>query len=115
MHDSATTVLCRLDDIPDGEAKGFDIDRPEEIVEIIVVRRGDRVFGYRNSCPHIGTPLNWVEDDYMTLDKQHILCAAHGAEFRIEDGYCLRGPCMGDRLEKVEVAVERGAVVLRGL
>jgi nitrite reductase/ring-hydroxylating ferredoxin subunit len=51
----------------------------------------------------------------MTLDKQHILCAAHGAEFRIEDGYCLRGPCMGDRLEPIEVAVEDGSVVLKGL
>lgn len=91
MTSNLDIALCHLDDIPDGEAKGFEIDRPEEIIDIIVVRRGGYIFGYRNSCPHIGTPLNWVEDDYMTLDKQHILCAAHGAEFRIEDGYCLRG------------------------
>ena len=65
MQNDPPTVLCRLEDIPDGEARGFDIDRPEEIVEFLVVRRGGHVFGYRNSCPHIGTPLNWVEDDYM--------------------------------------------------
>jgi len=115
MADVLPTELCRLEDIPDGEAKGFEIDRPEEIVDIIVVRRGGHVYGYRNNCPHIGTPLNWVEDDYMTLDKQHILCAAHGAEFRIEDGYCLRGPCIGDKLEKIEVTLEDGAVVLKKL
>ena len=108
-------VLCGLEDIPDGTARGFEIDRPAEVVEILVVRQGGKVFGYRNSCPHAGTPLNWVENDYMTLDGQHLLCATHGAEFRVEDGYCLRGPCMGDRLEAVELAVEAGAVVLKRL
>jgi nitrite reductase/ring-hydroxylating ferredoxin subunit len=105
--------LCRLEDIPDGEGRGFDIEEGDDLLEIFVVRRGARVHGYRNDCPHIGTPLNWVDDQFMTLDKTHILCATHGAEFRIEDGYCLAGPCMGESLTPVDVAVENGAVVLR--
>ena len=115
MGDALPTDLCRLDDIPDGEAKGFEIDRPEEIIDIIVVRRGAHVFGYRNSCPHIGTPLNWVDDRYMTLDRKYILCATHGAEFRVEDGYCIAGPCAGDSLTPIDLELHDGAVVLRGL
>jgi len=41
-----------------------------------------------------------------------IVCATHGATFRPEDGYCIAGPCAGDRLEPVAVRVERGIVLV---
>lgn len=107
-------ALCRLDDIPDGDAKGFEIDQGGESVDILVVRRGETVYGYVNDCPHLGTPLSWVEDDFMTFDREFILCSTHGAEFRVEDGYCTAGPCLGDKLQPVPVAVADGWVVRRG-
>ena len=48
----------------------------------------------------------------MSLDKSHILCATHGAEFRIEDGFCVLGPCRGQSLEPISVSVRDGDVVL---
>lgn len=115
MSDRLNTVLCRLEDIPDGQGRGFDIDRGHDIVEIFVVRRGGDLYGYQNVCPHAGTPLHWLEDTFMTLDGARILCATHGAEFRIEDGYCTTGPCTGDRLMAIEVELRDGAVVLQRL
>ncbi len=115
MKAIAEQILCRIEDIPEGEGKGFDIDQPEEIIEIVLVRRGDAVFGYRNDCPHVGTPLNWVDDRFMTLDRKYILCATHGAEFRVEDGYCIAGPCAGDSLTPIDLELRDGTVVLRGL
>ena len=112
MTATLNTVLCRLDDIPDGEGKGFDIEQGDDIVEIFVVRQGDAVHAYQNVCPHVGTPLNWHDDKFMTLDQKYILCATHGAEFQIEDGVCISGPCMGDRLTRTEVALRDGDVVL---
>jgi nitrite reductase/ring-hydroxylating ferredoxin subunit len=47
----------------------------------------------------------------MNLDKSRILCATHGAEFRIEDGYCVLGPCTGQSLEPVAVKLRDGNVV----
>ena len=54
--------------------------------EIFVVREDDRVFGYVNSCPHLGTPLNWAGDTFISEDSGLIICATHGALFEIEDG-----------------------------
>ncbi|MDP6390292.1 MAG: Rieske (2Fe-2S) protein [Alphaproteobacteria bacterium] len=105
-------VLCRLTDIPDGEGKEFDLERGGEDDEIFVVRRGDRIFGYVNSCPHVGTPLNWVEDRFMTSDKTLIMCATHGACFRIADGHCVAGPCVGESLRSISTVVRDGEAML---
>jgi len=110
--------LCRVDEIPDGEGVGFSLGQEEADrlsdghPEIFVVRRGDLVFGYANVCPHLSSPLDWVENQFMTPDKTHIMCATHGARFRIEDGYCVAGPCEGDALIPLPVSVRQGAVML---
>jgi nitrite reductase/ring-hydroxylating ferredoxin subunit len=65
---------------------------------------------YVNSCPHIGTPLDWMPDRFLSADGSHIICATHGAEFRISDGECVYGPCMGDRLEAVMIQINDGTV-----
>ena len=107
-------VLCRLDDIPDGQAKGFELGDPDDPFEFFVVRRGDRVFAYRNACPHVGTPLDWQPDDFMSEDGDLVMCHTHGALFEIEDGFCVSGPCAGDSLTPVAVGLdESGQVVLR--
>ena len=41
-----------------------------------------------------------------------IVCSTHGAEFRIEDGLCIGGPCRGDRLESVPAHIERGVIMV---
>jgi nitrite reductase/ring-hydroxylating ferredoxin subunit len=74
------------------------------------VRQGDAVHVYVNSCPHIGTPLDWMPDRFLSADGSHIICATHGAEFRISDGECVYGPCMGDRLEAVMIQINDGTV-----
>lgn len=111
-------TLCDLADIPDGEGRGFQLDQgvADAVVrgvrDIFVVRRGPAVFAYANACPHAGTPLDWVENQFMTYDKSHILCATHGALFRVEDGRCILGPCEGDALQELPVCIRDGAVVL---
>ncbi len=104
-------VLCRLDDIPDGGARGFP-GPAGSFIGLFAVRRGERVFVYVNACPHIGTSLNLLPDRFLSADAALIVCVTHGAEFRIEDGYCLRGPCSGDRLEAVPARIENGAVLV---
>jgi nitrite reductase/ring-hydroxylating ferredoxin subunit len=89
---AAGTVLCRLDAIEDGAARGFTLDdaggRP---VDLLVARDGAAVHGYLNACPHVGTPLDWVPDRFMAPDGEHLACATHGALFRVSDGYCVAG------------------------
>jgi nitrite reductase/ring-hydroxylating ferredoxin subunit len=117
MTDAAaagTAPLCRLDDIPDGGAKGFIVPGVADFGELFVVRRGAQVYAYVNSCPHVGTPLELVEDQFLNHDRTLIQCSTHGALFRIEDGYCVDGPCAGDALEPLPAAVRDGVIHVGG-
>ncbi|HKO08214.1 MAG TPA: Rieske 2Fe-2S domain-containing protein [Alphaproteobacteria bacterium] len=110
----APQYLCRLEEIPDGQGLGFAFGEGEGRTLIFVVRQGKRVYGYRNSCPHIGTPLDMIPDRFMTHDKRHILCMTHGARFRVYDGYCFTGPCQGQSLARLPLALKDGQVFLEG-
>jgi nitrite reductase/ring-hydroxylating ferredoxin subunit len=106
-------VLAQLDDLPDGGARGFEV--PGLRCKVIVVRRGDRVFGWRDLCPHYagGTPMAWKRDAYLNGAGDHIACSAHGAWFDIETGACVQGPCLGKRLTRVPLDIDdNGAVRL---
>ncbi|GIX13445.1 MAG: (2Fe-2S)-binding protein [Paracoccaceae bacterium] len=104
--------LCRLDDIPDGEARGFLPDRRGRD-RIFVVRQGGRVHGYLDSCPHHpGARMAWRKDGYLTVDGTRIRCAGHGALFRIDDGLCEQGPCLGSALARVGLVVRAGEILL---
>jgi nitrite reductase/ring-hydroxylating ferredoxin subunit len=81
-------------------------------LDFFVYRRGDLLFGYRNACPHQGTPLELFPDRFLTSDHQRFLCSTHGAQFRIEDGYCLKGPCKGKSLTPFQVETDAGWLLL---
>ncbi len=108
--------LCRLEDIEDGEGKGFVFGEGLERREIFVVREDEAVYGYANVCPHAGTPLDWEPNRFMNADGSYLMCHTHGALFRIEDGYCIAGPCAGQSLTQVAVRLaEDGRVILAGV
>ena len=108
----ARLTLCRLDEIADGGSRGFAVETARGTRDIFLVRRGGRVFAYENSCPHVGTPLDWVPHQFLAADGSHIVCATHGACFRIEDGLCFSGPCHGAHLASVTVELCDGLVTL---
>lgn len=108
------TPLCRLEEIEDGGAKGFSLADGNGERGIFVVRCGDRVYGYVNSCPHIGTPLDFLPDRFLTADRSEILCSTHGARFEIATGRCVFGPCRGLGLRPVPIQIAEGMVVLDG-
>ena len=96
--------LCRLEEIPDGTARGFG--------PVFAVRRGAAVFVYINACPHIGVSLDLIPDRFLDHRGTAIVCALHGATFRIEDGFCTQGPCWGDSLEAVPVEIGADGMVM---
>jgi nitrite reductase/ring-hydroxylating ferredoxin subunit len=107
--DGGWRPLCNFADLLDGSSTSFP-PAPGSFTGLFAVRQGDAVFVYVNSCPHIGTPLDWVPGRFLSADGSRIICATHGAEFRIADGECLRGPCFGDRLEAVMIQIKDGVV-----
>lgn len=106
--------LCGLHEIADGAAQGFDpLGQGRDTM--FVVRRGDRLYGWRNFCPHYGhDQMAWRKDDYLTHDGARIVCGAHGAEYEIETGICVAGPCIGKRLIAVPLELRAGKVFIAG-
>ena len=109
-------ALCLLEEIPDGTGRGFTLKSGAEgnpdALDILIVRTGDRAFGYVNSCPHARSPLDWTADRFMSRDGRHIQCATHGALFEIETGRCISGPCVGKHLTPVPVIMTNDGYVV---
>lgn len=105
-------ILCRLDELQDPGSRGVTLQQGGRLLDVMVVRKGRDVYAYVNSCPHTGSPLDWVEHEFLSLDKQHIQCAMHAALFRLTDGLCVAGPCTGSSLTAIAVTVEAGLVIV---
>lgn len=105
--------LCHIDDIDDGGSIGlWPNNRGRDLV--LAVRNDGSVRVYINLCPHYEkSRLGWKKNEFLNGDHSMILCAAHGALFRIEDGFCVLGPCKGDALAKVKITVIGGQVYAR--
>ena len=50
--------------------------------------------------------MAWRKDAYLNGDCSRIVCSAHGAQFDIATGLCLLGPCLGQSLTRVPLAVD---------
>jgi nitrite reductase/ring-hydroxylating ferredoxin subunit len=107
--------LCRLDEIPDGDSRGFD---PLKIGHdtMLIVRHDKALYAWRDACPHIdGVPMAWRKDAYLNASRDRIVCSAHGALFDIRTGVCTLGPCLGQSLERMAVLLDAdGSVYWQG-
>ena len=97
------TALCDLADIPDSGALEVTFGAGNETFRVLLLRRGEAVWAYRNRCPHHSLPLNYEPGVFHTFDGDVVMCAHHIAMFRIEDGYCFDGPCQGATLDALPI------------
>jgi nitrite reductase/ring-hydroxylating ferredoxin subunit len=107
-------VLCRVDELPEGSARGFRFGGGAAVRAVFVVKKGGAIYAYGDACPHMGTPLAFLPDRYFDRDGRDLLCATHGARFRVEDGFCLSGPCAGRSLARAAIRIESDVIVLAG-
>ena len=101
--------LCGLADLADPGAKGFRFRQDSALFAGFVVRRGEQITGFVDSCPHAGWPLAMM-DNYLSRSGERIVCSGHGAIFDV-DGLCVGGSCIGERLTPWPVVVIDGVVV----
>lgn len=104
-------VLCRSDELAEGGAIGIENDEPAER-GYVLIRRNNRIYAYRNRCPHTGVNLEWLPNQFFDSSGHYLQCAVHGAIFEVESGHCLRGPCAGDALTPVKVEERDTGIVL---
>jgi len=94
-------------------------DLPEHEYEGFLIRFNGDLCAYRNSCPHMGSPLDWLPGQFFSEDGEELVCHTHDARFNPSDGACISGPCpnglsklpfkiIGDAVE-VPSALKEGA------
>lgn len=104
--------LCRWADLPDPGSRAFDLADGAKLRSCVLVRRGEQVWAYENRCPHTGAPLDWRPGQVLNPEGSHIQCALHLAQFQMEDGLCIHGPCLGQSLGAVAVRREGEWIIL---
>ena len=75
---------------------------------VVVVRSEGVVRATINRCTHAASAFA----PGGRARRGVLMCPAHGARFRIEDGVCTTGPCVGQALEAVPSRVVEGMLVV---
>ena len=106
------TLLADVRELAEGKCKIYALTVDNKPLELFILHHGGRYYAYENHCPHTGVNLNWQADQFLDITEQRIQCATHGALFRIEDGLCEWGPCLGKRLRPLAIEERDGKLVL---
>jgi len=110
--ESVSASLIRRSELPRVGIVAVDAVIDGEQESIIVHCDGERIVAWLNICPHQGRRLDYVPGKFL-IDGGRLVCAAHGAIFRLEDGECVGGPCRGASLREVPAQVnESGELVI---
>jgi len=102
--------LCAVEELEDGQSKGIKVAEKS----ILLVKKYGDIHVYENRCPHLGIQMEMVPDQFLDSSRSLIICAMHGALFRIEDGQCVSGPCLTDKLTAIDFEVNNGFIYLTG-
>ena len=74
-------VVCAFDDLSDPGCREFRIGEGDWPFKGFVVRQDRNIYAYQNFCAHVGHPLNWQPNRFLTEDGSHIICSSHGATY----------------------------------
>ena len=106
-------VLCGVEEIPDCGATARDVESSTGGFSILLTRvRGD-VHAFHNECPHAARRLDWAPGRFL-IEGDTVVCAAHGAQFLLDSGRCIGGPCSGKRLVRLRLEERNGNVYFMG-
>lgn len=100
--------VCHLDDLPEDSAVRMNAAGED----LILIRWQDKFYAYRNDCPHMNMPLTNRYSAALSKGNARLLCRQHAAQFDIQNGLCVEGPCVGDNLQSFKVRVLDGGLYL---
>lgn len=105
------TPVARVDELASGQTKKFILTRDGRELEAFVLNHNGRFVAYLNRCCHIPMTMDWVENQFLSDDGAHILCATHGALYEPDSGACVAGPPLGQCLTPVPLEVRHGELL----
>ncbi len=108
---SVSRTLISVTELPNRQIIVFNADIDGENEAILLYRDNEEIQAYLNICPHAGRRLDYAPGKFLMQDGD-LVCAAHGATFRLDNGECVAGPCRGASLKAVSVEIIDGQVCL---
>ena len=100
--------LVATRDLREGTSRGIEINNKF----LFAIKKDDFCHVYWDICPHIGTPLEWQENQFLDDGGEFIKCETHGALFEIDSGKCLSGPCIGKKLHKIPFKIYNDMIIV---
>ncbi|WP_102346038.1 Rieske (2Fe-2S) protein [Bacillus sp. Marseille-P3661] len=113
---------CRLSDLEENKSHVFIVNGKE----VAVVLLDDKVYAYRNHCPHAGGPVGLGElfprvkvelgenqeviREYVDENEMCLVCPWHGFEFEAKTGQCIPEKAM--KLRKYETEIKDDSVYI---
>ena len=88
----------------------FQVEKDGRIWSAFVIRYEGKAYCYLNACSHVGLKLNGNLNELFGRDGATLLCRAHGASYRADDGKCKDGPCQGYGLIPLAIHEENGNI-----
>ncbi len=106
-------LICAAGDLAAG-GKGvrFIVDTARGPEAAFAVRYRGQVHGYVNRCAHVGVELDWQPGEFFDVSGLYLVCSTHGAAYLPDTGYCVGGPCKGQKLAKLHIEEQDGQVFL---
>jgi nitrite reductase/ring-hydroxylating ferredoxin subunit len=108
----AKVRICAVDELEEGTARKFEFKRGGRVVEGFAAQFKGEFVAYENVCRHIAISLDYGDNRFFSRDGRHFICQTHGAIYEPLSGLCVRGPCEGDRLKRLEITVADGVIWL---
>lgn len=106
-------VICSSDALEErGLGVRFALPELGERTTGFAVRYDGRVYAYVNRCAHVPVELDWNEGEFFDLTRDYLICATHGAHYQPNSGFCVMGPCKGQRLQALQVSERQQQVVI---
>lgn len=102
------SLIGNIEDFSPDSASGIRVGH----MALLVVRRAGELFIYENNCPHTRETLDPEGGDLAINGGLLIQCQRHAAEFIVETGECVAGPCLGEALQALPFTLSGGYIYL---
>ena len=109
----AKRLICPSQELRErGTGVRFSVQTAQGSKPAFVVRYRGKVQAYLNRCAHVWVEMDAQSGEFFDVAGLYLVCSTHGAAYIPETGYCIGGPCKGQRLTKLAVEERDGGVYL---
>lgn len=102
--------IANLGELKEGQTLKFQFQDADRVIDGFAACFQGRILAYENRCRHLPLPLDYDDNRFFSSDGAHFVCQSHGALYDPRTGKCVRGPCAGARLRRIELKMHDGGI-----